>query len=164
MWLPPLFRPFIAPVRGSMNTRGLDTTFASCGAATGTLITSMRNSAVFGSLSGASPRAAGQLFRLAHERCARDVDIDVVLVVRIDHQRMRVRSAAGLHRCHLLRILDVGNIEDSHAAETVRAAHGQPSALVLLALLGRRRIGRKSLRAQSRRPFGISTDMNSRFP
>src|SRR5260370_42609984 len=51
-WVPPLFRPFITPVRGSINTRGLDTTFASCGAATGTLITSMRNSAVLGSLSG----------------------------------------------------------------------------------------------------------------
>ena len=54
-WLPPLFRPFSAPVCGSINTRGLDTIFASCGAASGTLITSMRNSAVFGSLSGASP-------------------------------------------------------------------------------------------------------------
>ena len=54
-WLPPLLRPLIAPVRGSINTRGLETIFASCGAATGTLITSMRNSAVFGSLSGFSP-------------------------------------------------------------------------------------------------------------
>src|SRR5580704_3014484 len=32
---------------------------------------------------------------------------------------MRVRSAAGLHRCHLLWIPDVGNVEDSYATETV---------------------------------------------
>src|ERR1700677_1626148 len=31
---------------------------------------------------------------------------------------MRVRSTAGLHRCNLLWILDVGNIEDSYAAKT----------------------------------------------
>src|SRR5205807_9385909 len=48
--VPPLFKPLSAPVRGSINTRGLDTTLASCGAATGTLITSIRNSAVLGSL------------------------------------------------------------------------------------------------------------------
>ena len=53
--VPPLFRPFTTPVRGSMNTRGLETILAFCGAATGTLITSMRNSAVFGSLSGVPP-------------------------------------------------------------------------------------------------------------
>ena len=54
-WVPPLFKPLNAPVRGSINTRGLETTFASRGAASGTLITSMRNSEVFGSLSGPSP-------------------------------------------------------------------------------------------------------------
>jgi hypothetical protein len=33
-WVPPLFRPLSAPVRGSIKTRGLETIFASCGAAT----------------------------------------------------------------------------------------------------------------------------------
>src|SRR5687767_2219003 len=47
------FRALIAPVRGSIKTRGLDTTLASWGDFRGTFITSMRNSAVFGSLSGA---------------------------------------------------------------------------------------------------------------
>src|SRR5258706_16412482 len=32
---------------------------------------------------------------------------------------MRVGSAAGLDRCNLLWILEVGNVEDSDAAETV---------------------------------------------
>src|SRR4029077_14051168 len=32
---------------------------------------------------------------------------------------MGVGSAARLHCCHLLWILDVGNVEDSYAAETV---------------------------------------------
>ena len=57
--VPPLFRPLIALVRGSINTRGLETTLAVCGAASGTLMTSMRNSAVFGSLSGASSEHPG---------------------------------------------------------------------------------------------------------
>src|SRR5215213_1512439 len=51
----PLLRLFRAPVLGSINTLGLDTIWAVCGAASGTLITSMRKSAVFGSLSGVSP-------------------------------------------------------------------------------------------------------------
>src|SRR5260370_910039 len=76
--MPPLIRPFIAPVRASINSRGLDTTFASCGAATGTLITAIRNSAVLGSLSGFSPEhpagcsgfGAGDVFFLFPRRGA----------------------------------------------------------------------------------------------
>ena len=64
-------------------------------------------------------RTPCQLFALTDERRSRDVDVDVVLVVRIDDERMRVRAAASLHRCHLLRILDVGDVENSHAAETI---------------------------------------------
>src|SRR5262245_42019184 len=55
LWVPALFNPLSAPVVGSIKIRGLDTTFASCGAARGTLITSMRNREVFGSFSGLSP-------------------------------------------------------------------------------------------------------------
>src|SRR6266850_3810696 len=64
-------------------------------------------------------RATRQLFGLTDERGSRYVDVDVVLIIRIDDQRMRVRPAASLHRGHLLRILDVRNIENSHAAETI---------------------------------------------
>src|SRR6267142_4297161 len=64
-------------------------------------------------------RAPGQLFVLTDKRGAGYIDVDIVLIIRIDDQRMRVRAAASLHRGHLLRILDVGNIENSHAAETI---------------------------------------------
>ncbi len=63
--------------------------------------------------------APSQLFRLTNERCARHVDINVVFVVWIDNQSMRMRSAARLRRRDLLGILDVGNVENSHAAETL---------------------------------------------
>ena len=124
------------PVRGSINTRGLETIFASCGAASGTLITSMRNSAVFGSLSGVLARAAGQLFALADKRSSRNVDVDVVLVVRIDHQRVRVRAAAGLHRRHLLRIFDVGDVENSHSAEAIFLRRRRRRLVLLFPLAG----------------------------
>src|SRR5205814_6880775 len=61
--------------------------------------------------------AAGQFFRLADKRRAGDVDVDIFFVVRIENKRMRVRAAAGLHGGDLLRIANVGNVEDAHAAE-----------------------------------------------
>jgi hypothetical protein len=36
-----------------------------------------------------------------------------------------MRTAAGLHRSHLLRVLDVGDVKDSHAAETVFLGDGK---------------------------------------
>ena len=105
-------------------------------------------------------RASGQFFGLTDERCARDVDVNVVLIVRIDDQRVRVRAAAGLHGGDLLRILDVGNVEDPHAAETIFLRTGGCGFLLSRR---RRRIRRKPCVPQSSRPFGISTDMNSRF-
>src|ERR1700735_439655 len=94
-----------------MNTRGLDTIFASCGDATGTWITSMRNSAVFGSLSGASPE-----------------------------------HPASSSACrHLLRILDVRDVEDPHTAKTVLLRNRQ--AALFLMSCSRRRFRRKSLLA-----------------
>ena len=56
--------------------RGELTIAAFCGAASGTLITSRRKRAVFGSSIGAV-RAAGQLLGRAHARRAGDVDVDV---------------------------------------------------------------------------------------
>ena len=52
---PPLLSPAIAPVAMSAKMRGRLTIFAFCGAAIGTWITSMLNSAVFGSSSGFRP-------------------------------------------------------------------------------------------------------------
>ncbi len=54
-WSPALPSPFTAPVFASANMRGELTTFASCGEASGTRITSIRNNEVFGSTSGLAP-------------------------------------------------------------------------------------------------------------
>src|SRR5437763_11661003 len=64
-------------------------------------------------------RTSGQLFVLAHKGSAGHIDVDVVLVIRIDDQRMRVRAAASLHRGHLLRTLDVTDIENANAPKAI---------------------------------------------
>src|SRR5215210_5597449 len=80
--------------------------------------------------------APGQLFALTDKRGPRDVDIDVVLIIRINYQGMRVRAAAGLHRCHLLRIPDVGDIENPYPAEAI-FLRCRKTGLVLLSRSGR---------------------------
>ena len=54
-WLPPCHRPAMLPVFGSAKMRGRLTIAAFSGAASGTLITSMLKSAVFGSSFGSLP-------------------------------------------------------------------------------------------------------------
>ena len=66
-----------------------------------------------------STRASGQLLVLTNERSSRHIDIDVVLIIRIDDQSMRVRAATGLHGSDLLRTLDVTDVENSHSSETI---------------------------------------------
>src|SRR5579859_3877296 len=63
--------------------------------------------------------ASGKLFRLAHERRAGDIDVNVVLVFRVDDQSVRVRAAAGLHRRNLPGIFDIGDVKDAHATEAL---------------------------------------------
>src|SRR5579859_7570095 len=101
-------------------------------------------------------RAAGQLFRLAHKRRAGNIDVDIFFVTRIENKRMRVRPAAGLHGGHLLRIANVGNVEDADAAEALFLGSRNLRPLVfILALvlvfvffIGRRsRLRRKTLHA-----------------
>src|ERR1051326_3349583 len=48
---------------------------------------------------------------------------------------MRVRSAARLHRRDLFRVLDVGDIEDTHAAEAIFLRWRHRPLLLLLHLL-----------------------------
>ena len=43
------------------------------------------------------------------------------LVLRIGDERVRVRSAAGLNRGHLLRVFHVADVEDADAAESLGA-------------------------------------------
>ena len=91
------------------------------GLAIGTSITSMLKSDVFGSSFGSLPEQPDQLFTRAHAARARGIQEDVALVLRIGNQRVRVRAAAGLHRRDLLRILQVGDVEDADAAEALVA-------------------------------------------
>ena len=49
------------------------------------------------------------------------VDVDVRGILRIDDERVRMRAAARLDGCDLLRFLDVADIEDADAAEPLRA-------------------------------------------
>ena len=63
--------------------------------------------------------AAGQLLFLADTGGAGVVDHDTVLV--LEHHRMRVRPAAGLHLADLARAREVGDVEDAQAAEALVA-------------------------------------------
>ncbi len=78
-----------------------------------------------GILIGISPGTTRQFFFLTNAARARDIDVNVLLVFRIDHQRVRVRPAATLHRGHLLRIRQVADIENAHPAEAVGAGRRQ---------------------------------------
>ena len=113
-----------APVFASAKMRGLETIFASSGCARGTLIMSMRNNAVLGFLSGSPPEQSGQLFRLANVAGAGNINVDVVFILRVDHQRVGVRAAAALDGRDLLGIREVGDIENTDAAKTVGAGGG----------------------------------------
>ena len=103
-----------------LKMRGELTIAAVCGALSGTLITSRRKRAVFGS-SGAAVLAARQLVGRAHARRARHVDEDVVVVARLRDDGVGVRAAAGLHARHQLGAGDVRDVEDADAAHAILA-------------------------------------------
>ena len=81
----------------------------------------MRNKAVSGLALGSPPEQPASSSDLPHLPGAGDIDINVVLIFGIDHQRVRVRATAALHRGDLFRIPDIADIEDTHAAEPVGA-------------------------------------------
>ena len=66
-------------------------------------------------------RAPSQFFLRTHARRTRNIDIHIVLILRVDNQRMRMRAAARLHIRHLLRIPQVTDVEDPHPLHPVRA-------------------------------------------
>ena len=116
------------PVVVSAKTRGLLTIFAFSGARARHLddVDAEERGAriVFRILA----RAFRELFARTDRARARHVDVDVVLVLRGRHQRVRVRSTAGLDRGHLLGILQIAHVEDPHAAEAF-GAHRRRHAL-----------------------------------
>ena len=88
--------------------------------------------------------AAGEFFGLADEGCSGDVNVDVALVVRIQYERVGMRTSAGLDGCYLFRILDIGDVKDADASKAVRA--GSRESPLLFMTLFRRWRWRKTLR------------------
>ena len=82
-----------------------------------------------GVLAGHAAGAAGQFFGGAHRSRAGDVDVDVVVVARMLEHGVGVRTPAGLHVGHVLRVGDIRDVEDADAAQTV-VAHSLLHALV----------------------------------
>src|SRR5258708_30942341 len=74
-----------------------------------------------GILVGFTARALRHFLHLTDESRPRDIDVHIVLVLRVDEERMRVRAPATLHCRDLLRIREVADVEDADAAEPVRA-------------------------------------------
>ena len=96
------------------------------------------------------PRAATKLLLLPNRGRTRNIDIEVVLILRIDQQRVRVRSTARLHIGHLLRIRDIADIEDAYATEAVGAWRWWRRT----AICRRRRACRRRRRGRSQRVVG----------
>ena len=120
-------------------------------------------------------RAIRQFFGLTHISGSGDIDVDVVLVLGIDQQGMRVRAAATLHGGDLLRIREIADIEDAYAAESVRTRGRRGTAHPCGLSIGGRGRGRRRVEAacsrpaagmpcvpQSMRPLTASADMKSR--
>ena len=87
------------------------------GVASGTWMTSMLNSDVFGIRLRLLAGTAGQLLGGPDRARAGSIDVDVGLVVRIGDKRVSVRPAARLDGGDLLRFADVRDVEDANAAE-----------------------------------------------
>src|ERR1700679_2517296 len=67
---------------------------------------------------GIRSHASGQFFVLANSAGARDVDVDIVLVLRIQDEGVSVGTTAALDCGYLFRISEVTDIEDANATET----------------------------------------------
>jgi hypothetical protein len=123
------------------------TIFASAGLASGTLITSMLKSAVLGSSFGSLPEQPSSSWADRTGEVPDPVDVDAAGIARVWYERVGVRSPAGLDCSNLSRLRDIGDVEDTHAAEPL-AAHLGP--------------GGPAFRNRAV-PRPCSTDMNSRF-
>src|SRR5439155_853944 len=66
---------------------------------------------------GLESRTAGELFRRSDQAGPRAVHIEIARILRIGHERMRVRSAARLNRRDLARLAEIADIENADAAE-----------------------------------------------
>ena len=82
--------------------------------------------------------AALELISRAHGRGSRDIDVNIIRIARLRHDRVRMRAAAGLHARHELRMRDVGDIEDADAAHAVLADRiGNAAKLAIRPAVGR---------------------------
>src|SRR5260370_18596261 len=65
--------------------------------------------------------APSQFFRQTYWGGPGDIDIDVVLVLGVDQERVGVRAATGLNIDDLFRVRDIADIEDADTLDAVRA-------------------------------------------
>src|SRR5262249_19931114 len=87
--------------------------------------------------------AAGEFLTLANAAGAGDIDVDVFFVLRIEDQGVRVRTAATLNGSDLLRIGDIGDVENADTAEAVLAGRRQRANRAARRPIGIRRAGRR---------------------
>src|SRR5262245_3816848 len=64
-------------------------------------------------------RTSGELFVLPNERRSRNIYVDILFVVRIDDQGMRMRTATCLNGCDLFGVRYVRDVEDAHTAKSI---------------------------------------------
>jgi len=81
----------------------------------------MRNNAEVRILVRSSPHASRELARRSYAAGAGDVDVNILGILRIDEQTVRVRSAAGLNVADVLRIVDVADVEDANSTQPILA-------------------------------------------
>ena len=85
----------------------------------------MLKSAVLASSFGSLPEHSVSSSAESNRAGTRAVHVNVRRILRIGDERVGVRAAARLDRRHLLRLFQVADIEDSNAAETLRADRGR---------------------------------------
>ena len=142
-------RPLKAPVAGSVKIRGWLTIEAVSGAASGTWMMSILHCVGLPVVTGAWVSAAflqPASQRRADPSGARVVDIDVVRVIGVGDQRVRVRPPAGLDAGQLHWVVEVADVEDADPPEALQVRPPWPCV------------------PQSMRPRVSSTDMKSEVP
>src|SRR5690606_26554918 len=65
--------------------------------------------------------ATGDFFFRTHACRTGDVDVDVLVVIRVLQDRVRVRTTAGLDVGDINRVADVADVEDPDPAESIVA-------------------------------------------
>ena len=118
---PPAHSPAIDPLDASAKMRGRLTIRAFCRRSDRNLNDVDAEEGGVRILFRIQTGASRQLLRRSHRARPGAVDVEIVRILRVPDQRVRMRAAAGLHRRHLHRLLHVLDVEHAHAAEALGA-------------------------------------------